>query len=83
MIEVFKRMGSAVSAFVTTIHTQVDQAGQALERARVSGEDDQVHRYSARLLDLLQRASSHGVDTTGWVPPDLVSLASTAAGNES
>jgi hypothetical protein len=76
-------MGRVVSGFVTTLHTQVDQVQQALEPARNAGDRDQVHRHSARLLDLLERAGSHGVDSTDWVSPDLVSVASTAAGNGS
>lgn len=84
MMEVFKQgRGTVVSAFVTTLHTQVDQARQALEQARQAADRDQVHRYSARLLDLLDRAASHGVDTADWVPAELVSVASTAAGNGS
>jgi hypothetical protein len=72
-----------VSAFVTTLRTQVDLALHGLAAARRTGDDDQVHRHGARLLDLLERAAAHGVDTSDWAPPDLVSLASTAAGNES
>lgn len=72
-----------MSAFVTTLRTQVDLAQQALAQARQAGDNHQVHRHSARLLDLLERATSHGVDTTDWVPPDVVSTASIAAGNGS
>ena len=85
MMEAFKsgRTGRVVSSFVTTLHTGVDQARQALEQAQHAGDNDQVHRHGARLLDLLERAASYGVDTSDWVSPDLVSLASAAAGNES
>jgi hypothetical protein len=71
----------AMSEFVTALRTQVDQAHQALEQARPAGDADQVHRHGARLLDLLQRAATHGVDTTGWVPSDTLSLAATTAGD--
>lgn len=70
-----------MSAFVTTLRGQVDLAQQALVQARQSGDNNQVHRHSARLLDLLERAASHGVDTTAWVPSEVMSTASTAAGN--
>lgn len=66
-----------MSAFVTTLRTQVDRAQRALVAA---GDADEVHRHSARLLDLLERAASNGVDTTEWVPSDVVSAASFAAG---
>lgn len=83
MIEASTPDGRAVSAFVRTLRTQVDDAQQALDQARRGGDHDQLHQHGARLLDLLERAASHGVDTADWVPPDLVSLASTAAGNGS
>ncbi len=76
-------MGTVVSEFVAALRTQVDQAQQALEQARMAGDRDQVHRHGARLLDLLERAASHGVDTTGWVSPELVAAASTVAGDGS
>ena len=72
-----------MSAFVTTLRTQVDLAQQALTQARRSGDGYQVHRHSARLLDLLERAASHAVDMTDWVPPDVVSTAKVAAGHGS
>ena len=72
-----------VSAFVTTLRTQVDLAQQALKQARQAGDNHQVHRHSARLLDLLERAASHGVDTSDWVSPEVVLVASAAAGNGS
>jgi hypothetical protein len=82
-MDVFTQGRRAVSAFVTTLRTQVDLAEQALAQARRSGGNHQVHRHSARLLDLLERAASHGVDTADWVPPEVASAASTAAGNGS
>lgn len=72
-----------MSEFVAVLHTQVDQARQALEQARQAGDTDQVHRHGARLLDLLDRAASHGIDTTTWVPVDLISVATAAAGSGS
>lgn len=72
-----------VSEFVTELRTQVDHAGQALTQARRSADPDHVHQHSARLLDLLDRAAAHGVDTHDWVADDLVATARTAAGNGS
>lgn len=69
-----------MNAFVTTLHTQVDQAVHALEQARQAGDTEQVHRHGARLLDLLDRASAHGVDTADWVAPGTVVLATAVAG---
>jgi len=55
----------------------VDLAQRSLAGAGDAGE---VHRHSARLLDLLERAAANGVDTAGWVPAEVVSAASVAAG---
>jgi hypothetical protein len=66
-----------VSAFVATLRTQVDLAQRALAGA---ADVNEVHRHSARLLDLLERAEANGVDTTEWVPSTVVSAASVAAG---
>lgn len=83
MMETFNQGWETMSEFVVVLRTQVDQARQALDQARQAGDTGQVHRHGARLLDLLERAASHGVDTTGWVPADLVSVATAAAGNGS
>jgi hypothetical protein len=83
MMEPSGRDGEAMSEFVVVLRAQVDQARQALDEARQSGDTDQIHRHGARLLDLLERAASHGVDTTNWVPADLVSVATAAAGGGS
>lgn len=69
-----------MNAFVTTLHAQVDQAGHALEQAQQAGDVELVHRHGARLLDLLDRASAHGVDTVDWVASTTVVLATTVAG---
>ena len=71
-----------MSEFFAELRAQVDEAARALDQAQRS-DGDQVHRYGARLLDLLDRAAAYGVDTTGWVTADLLALASTAAGNQS
>lgn len=72
-----------MSEFVTALRVQVDQASDALEQARRAENDGQVHRHGARLLDLLDRAAAHGIDTAGWVAPDAMAVASTVAGNAS
>lgn len=63
------------------LYSQVDLARHELEKACETGGLDSVHRHSARLLDLLERAAAHGVDTNDWVSPELLSVALTAAGN--
>ncbi len=35
----------------------------------------QIHAHGARLMDLLDRASSHGIDTKGWVDNSVLRLA--------
>ena len=72
-----------MNEFVAVLRAQVDQARQALDQARQVDDNEHVHRHSARLLDLLERAKSHGVDTTDWVSADLVFVATAAAGSGS
>ena len=72
-----------MNEFASALRAQADQARKALEQARQAGDDDEMHEYGARLLDLLECAGTHGIDTTGWVPPTALSLASAAAGNSS
>lgn len=72
-----------MNEFVAVLRAQVDQARHALDQARRIDDNDHVHQHSARLLDLLERAASHGVDTTDWVSADLVSVATAAAGSGS
>ena len=72
-----------MSEFASTLRAQADQARKALEQARMVGDDDEMHEYGARLLELLERADTHGIDTTGWVPQAALSLAAAVTGDSS
>ena len=72
-----------MNEFASALRAQADQARKALEQARMVGDDDEMHEYGARLLELLERAGAHGIDSTGWIPPAALSLASALAGNSS
>lgn len=67
-----------MTEFTTVLHSRIEAAQQALELAWRSGDDGEIHRHSARLLDLLDRAAAIDVDTTGWVRAAVMAL---AAGN--
>lgn len=67
-----------MTEFVAELRHRIETAGQSLTLARQSGDDVAVHRHSARLLDLLDRAAATDVDTSGWVPASVVAA---AAGN--
>lgn len=71
-----------MSAFVTALRAQIEQAQHALHEAHASGDATQVHRTGARLLDLLDRAATHAIDTTSWVTPETLAVASEAAGSD-
>lgn len=62
---VMGRVVGTMTAFVAGLRHRIEAAGQA------------VHRRSARLLDLLDRAAATDVDTPGWVP---ASVGAAAAG---
>ena len=64
------------SEFAAVLRDQIAATQDRLLAARRGNLPRQVYRHSARLLDLLDRAASEGVDTTGWVPEDLLAVAS-------
>jgi hypothetical protein len=64
------------SEFRLALRDQIATTQTALLAAQGAGEPRQVYRYSARLLDLLERAASNEIDTTGWITDDALSLAS-------
>lgn len=65
--------------FETTLRESVMTARRGLEQARLEAQPAQIHRYAARLLDLLDRARAGDIDTTGWVPPTVMAEAAAAA----
>jgi hypothetical protein len=71
-----------MSAFAAALRTEIDQAQRSLVTARHTDDGDALHRYAARLLDLLDRAKAHGVDTSDWVSRETLAVASAAAGDE-
>ena len=64
------------SEFTAVLRDQIAATQDALLAAQQGNLPRQVYRHSARLLDLLDRASRNGVDTTGWVPEDILAVAS-------
>jgi hypothetical protein len=66
------------SGFEVTLREQVEVSQQQLAEAVRSDESAEVHRHGARLVELLDRARSHAIDTTGWVDSSLLSTAHAA-----
>jgi hypothetical protein len=64
-----------MSEFERALHSQVDQAQQALGTARQAGHDYEVHLHAARIQDLLDLAATHGIDTGDWIDPALLESA--------
>ena len=62
-----------MTEFTTVLRHQIEAAQQGLALAR---DERDLHRHSARLLDLLDRAAATDVDTAGWVRPAVMALAS-------
>ena len=66
---------TTTSEFVAVLRDQIAITQDALVAAQQGSRPLLVYRHSARLLDLLDRAAVTGVDTTGWVPEDILSVA--------
>ncbi|WP_406692556.1 hypothetical protein REH65_12505 [Saccharopolyspora sp. ID03-671] len=64
-----------MNEFLTVLRDRIDAAQHGLEQAEKAGHEHEVHLHSARLLDLVDRATSHGVDTTEWVPSVVLATA--------
>ena len=69
------------SKFTATLRDQISTAQDALLAAQQAGRSRQVYLHSARLLDLLDRAAREGVETSGWVPADILAAAHAACPN--
>ena len=66
---------TTTSEFRAVLRDQIASTQGALVAAQQEDRQRQVYRHSARLLDLLDRAACNGIDTTGWVPEDILAAA--------
>jgi hypothetical protein len=64
-----------MNEFRTVLRQNIETTQRRLRAAEQAGLERDVHLHSARLLDLLDRAASHGVDTSGWVQPFALAVA--------
>lgn len=64
-----------MSGFQATLREQVDDAQERMASAVLEDNTSQIHAHGARLMDLLDRANSHGIDTKGWVDNSVLRLA--------
>jgi hypothetical protein len=67
--------------FEAALREGIQQAQDGLRQARREGSSYEESVHAARLLDLLDRARTHGIDTAGWVDPELLSAALALAGD--
>lgn len=67
--------------FETALREGIQQAQDGLRQARREGQSYEESVHAARLLDLLDRARINGIDTAGWVDPELLSAALALAGD--
>ena len=56
-----------MSEFITTLRDRVHRVHEQLTAAREAGQDYEIDLHFARICELLELASRHGVDTTTWV----------------
>lgn len=75
-----KGRGGAVEIFAMVLRESVDDAVLGLRDAQQHRHPAEVHRHAARLMDLLARARTHGVATTGWVSEAVLESARSAVG---
>lgn len=61
--------------FATVLKERIDAAQRGVQQAEQAGHDFEVHLHSARLLDLVERAHDHGLDTSGWVGSAVLATA--------
>lgn len=66
---------TTTSEFTAVLRDQIATTQAALLAAQQGSRPRLVYRHSARLLDLLDRAARNGIDTTGWVPRDILAVA--------
>jgi hypothetical protein len=67
--------------FETALREGIERAQEELRRARREGLPHEESAHAARLLDLVDRARSHGIDSAGWVDPELMTAALAVAGD--
>ncbi|KJK48638.1 hypothetical protein UK23_16405 [Lentzea aerocolonigenes] len=61
-----------MSEFEAELRSKIAEAGVAMNQAREAGHDYEIHLHGARIHDLLDLASQHGIDTTSWIDPALL-----------
>jgi len=64
-----------MSEFVTVLQGRVQGAQEKLAAAREARHDFEIDLHLARIKDLLDLAGRHGVDTTHWVDPAVLTPA--------
>jgi hypothetical protein len=64
-----------MDGFESTLREQVEATQHELGQAARLDETFEIHLHGARLMDLLDRASAHAIDTTDWVDNSLLALA--------
>ncbi|NGY64329.1 hypothetical protein G7043_35985 [Lentzea sp. NEAU-D13] len=61
-----------MSEFEAELRNKVAEAERTLHEARQAGHDYEIHLHTARIRDLLDLATRHGIDTTGWIAAALL-----------
>jgi len=64
-----------MNEFATVLRENIETVQRRLRAAEQAGLEREVHLHSARLLDLVDRATRHGIDISGWVQPIALAVA--------
>ncbi|WP_051784063.1 hypothetical protein [Lentzea aerocolonigenes] len=65
-------MSKMMNEFEAELRSKVSEAEEMLKQAVEAGHEYEIHLHSARIRDLLDRATQHGIDTTRWFDPALL-----------
>lgn len=63
-----------MSQFEAALQREIEDAQQLLTAAEQAEDGGQFEQHRARLRDLLDVAARAGVDTSGWISPEVRAL---------
>lgn len=73
-------MREGTTTVIEELHTQIEATQRELVQANQAGRGREANLHRARLEDLIDRATHHGIDVTAWVDRSLLEEPPTAKG---
>jgi hypothetical protein len=72
-----RRRDRQTNEFTAVLRDNIEGSQRSLKAAQQADHPYEVHLHSARLMDLLDRATENGIDTTRWIHRDTLASAAT------